>query len=293
MAPHEHHSHAHLDEAAWAAHAEATEREGELHLAFVTDTAAWVDQLRGADASPVRTVLDIGCGPGVGACELATRFPDADVFAIDSSPGMLGRATQRIARHGLGDRVHTHVADLPRGLDSLAPADVIWASMSLHHMGDEVATLRVLREHLDHAGILALAEVADPIRFLPDALDLGAPGLGARLDEAERTWFASMRAGLADSVPSADLAQMVADAGFEVLGDRVVRLRHDPPLSAAARQVAHEHLVRVRDRLAPSLDDVDRAALDDLTDPDASRGVRHRPDVFVAASRRIVLARSR
>jgi hypothetical protein len=44
---------------------------GELLLAFVTDSARWIAELRGPDAPPVRRVLDIGSGPGVGTCELA------------------------------------------------------------------------------------------------------------------------------------------------------------------------------------------------------------------------------
>jgi SAM-dependent methyltransferase len=139
------HGHVHLDEGDWEALAVDAELEGELLLGFVTDTARWIDELRGPDAPPVRRVLDIGSGPGVGTCELARRFPDAHVIAVDGSPAMLERATRRAAEHGLDGRVSTHLAELPDGLDDLDPADVIWASMSLHHIGDETGALRVLR----------------------------------------------------------------------------------------------------------------------------------------------------
>ena len=138
------HAHVHLDEADWRALAGHAEREGELLLAFVTDTASWVAELRGSDAPPVRHVLDIGSGPGVGTCELARFFPDAEVIAVDASPAMLERASRRAETHGLATRVSTRLAELPVGLDGLPPADVIWASMSLHHVGDVVAALRVL-----------------------------------------------------------------------------------------------------------------------------------------------------
>ena len=88
------HGHVHLDEADWEARAVDAELEGELLLGFVTDTARWIDELRGPDAPPVRRVLDIGSGPGVGTCELARRFPDAHVIAVDGSPAMLERATR-------------------------------------------------------------------------------------------------------------------------------------------------------------------------------------------------------
>ena len=85
-APTIYHGHVHLDEADWEAFAGHAEREGELLLSFVTDTRPWIAELRGPDAPPVRRILDIGSGPGVGTCELARLFPDADVVAVDSSP---------------------------------------------------------------------------------------------------------------------------------------------------------------------------------------------------------------
>ena len=161
------HGHVHIDEADWEAFVAHTELEGELLLTFVTDSAHWIAELRGPDAPPVRRVLDIGSGPGVGTCELARLFPDAHVVAVDGSPAMLNRTTQRAAAHGLDRRITTHLAELPDGLDGLDPADVIWASMSLHHVGDETNTLRVLRDQLERSGLLAVAEVAEPMRVLP------------------------------------------------------------------------------------------------------------------------------
>ena len=136
VAEHQHGDHR-FTEADWAGLAEHAEREGELFLNFVTDTAQWVGELRGFDAPPVRRVLDIGSGPGVGTCELARMFPEAHVVAVDGSPAMLDHTTRRAAAHGLDRRISTHLAELPDGLDGLEPADVIWASLSLHHVGDE------------------------------------------------------------------------------------------------------------------------------------------------------------
>ena len=41
-------------------------------------------------------------------------------------------------------------------MPGLEPADVIWASMSLHHIGDEAAALRLLGELLAPQGLLAI-----------------------------------------------------------------------------------------------------------------------------------------
>jgi SAM-dependent methyltransferase len=286
-----HHGHVHLDEADWRALAAQTELEGEVLIAFVTDTAAWVTDLRGASAPPVRRVIDIGSGPGVGTCELARCFPDAHVIAVDGSPTMLERTTQRAAARGLDARISTHHAELPGGLDELGLADVIWASMSLHHVGDEVASLRVLRGLLGPGGLIAIAEIAEPLRVLPDDLEIGRPGLSERLGRAGAAWFEEMRAGLTDSVPSTDLPSMLDEAGFEVVGSRLARQRLDAPLADDARRLVLGHLERVRRQLGEGLDDDDLHTLDVLSDADDPRGVMRRPDVYVAASRQIVIAR--
>jgi len=287
--PHPHH--VHLDEADWEASVARTEREGELLVGFVTTTTRWIADLRGPAAPPVLRVLDIGSGPGVGSCELARAFPDAQVVAVDGSPAMLDRTARRAAEHGLDGRITTRLADLPDGLDGLAPAQVVWASMSLHHVGDEVRALQVLRALVDPSGLLAVAEVAEPMRVLPDALDVGRPGLADRLHRAETEWFAAMRAGLADSVPSADLPSMLTAAGFDVVGSRVEVQRYDPPLSDTARQLVVERIRGARHQLEDLIDEDDRRALDVLGDGNDPRSAVHRADVFVAASRLIVVAR--
>lgn len=293
MATHHSHGHVHLDEADWEALAAHTELEGELLLAFVTDSARWIAELRGPDAPPVRRVLDIGCGPGVGTCELARLFPDAHVGAVDSSAVMLDRTTQRAAAYGLDRRITTHLAELPDGLDGLDPADVIWASMALHHIGGESKALGVLRDLLEPSGLLAIAEFAAPMRVLPDNLDVGQPALADRLDRAESNWFTAMRAGLSRRVPSTDHASMLTSAGFDVVGSRLAAERFDQPLSEPARQVVVRHIRGARQKLAELLDDDDLHALDVLGDADDPRGVMHRADVFVASSRQIVVARPR
>jgi SAM-dependent methyltransferase len=291
MAPNQH-PHVHLDEADWDAMAEHNELEGEVLLAFVTDTAAEVLTVRGDGGPVVGRVLDVGSGAGVGTCELARIFPEAEVVAVDSSSGMLERAARRAAALGLDARVRTVHAEVPDGVADLGPADVIWASMSLHHVGDEVAALRALGAALAPGGVLAIAELGDPMQVLPDDLDVGRPGLADRLVEAGAAWFAAMRDGLPDVVPSADLPTMVRAAGLEVVVARHVTEQLGPPLSADGRRLAVEHLRRSNGRLAASLDDDDLRTLDVLTDPDDPRSLHQRPDAVIVASRQIVIARS-
>ena len=291
--PHGHHGHGHvhLGEEQWAAHAAQTERRGEVFIGFLTETIEWIDEWRGVDAPPVRRVLDIGSGPGVGACALAIAYPTARVTAVDSSPAMLALATARAARLGLGKRVDTRLADLPDGVEDLDEVDVIWASMSLHHVGDEFGVLRVLRRRMHPTGLLAIAELADPTRMLPAELGVGRPGFVERLGAAGAAWFADMRRDLPGSVESNDVASMLAAAGFEVVGHRVARLRLDAPLSDDARRVAHEELLRARAQFGERLDPDDVGTLDILCDELDRRGAMQRADLFMAVSQQIVVAR--
>jgi SAM-dependent methyltransferase len=291
VATHHHHGPVRLDEADWREFAAQTELEGEVLIGFVTGTMERAKALRGPEAPPVRRVLDIGSGPGVGTCELARLFPEAQVVAVDGSPAMLSRAAQRADEHDLGARISTHLAELPGGLDGLAPADLIWASMSLHHVGDEIGLLGILHDLLEPQGVLAVAELADPMRVLPGVLDVGRPGLAERLDHAGATWFSSMREGLTDAGPSTDLSSMLTTAGFEVLSSHIARESFEPPLSEVARAMVLGHLRRIRKQLDELLDDEDLAAIDILSDADDPRGVMRRSDVSVAASREIVIAR--
>ncbi len=85
---------------------------------------------------------------------------------------------------------------------------------------------------------------------------------------------------------------MLTSAGFDVVGSEMVRERFDAPLSDAARQVVLGHLRRIRKHLEELLSDEDLDAIDVLADENDPRGVVRRSDVFVAASREIVMARS-
>ncbi|MFG1924844.1 methyltransferase domain-containing protein [Cryptosporangium sp. NPDC048952] len=58
-----------------------------------------------ADPADVRTVVDLGCGPGTLTASLAHRYPSARVLGIDSSAAMIARTPTR-------DRVEFAVGDV-------------------------------------------------------------------------------------------------------------------------------------------------------------------------------------
>ncbi|GAA1580874.1 MULTISPECIES: class I SAM-dependent methyltransferase [Kribbella] len=148
-----------------------------------------------------QVLADVGCGGGGMAKALAEARPGATVVAIDADPDVLAQAREHTA--GL---VRCELASLDAGAEPLrqaigAPADLIWASASVHHAADQQAAVDALAGLLAPGGRLALAEGGLPSRQLPWDLGLGEPGLELRLDLAQDRWFKVMRDSLPGSVP--------------------------------------------------------------------------------------------
>jgi predicted O-methyltransferase YrrM len=88
---------------------------------------------RCADLSAVRRVLDVGGGDAVNSIALALANPDARFTVVDL-PGAAAIARQRVAAHGLGDRIDVRGLDMfaqeyPGGHDCVLFANqlVIWS----------------------------------------------------------------------------------------------------------------------------------------------------------------------
>lgn len=290
MSQHGHHHQ--VQDLDWDAMVGFAEREAEVLVAFLDEAISTVAGIAAADGLEVGRIVDVGSGPGVATCLLAERFPDARVLAADGSKEMLANVEARAARLGVAGRVSTQLVELPAGLDDLGTADLVWASLVLHHVGDEPAALRGLRGRLRPGGLLALVEFGDPLRVLPDSADLGRPGLWDRLEAARATWLSEMRAGLPDSVESGDYRTMLEAAGFDVLVDRIVPVHLDPPLDAHARRVVVDNVTRTRERVEEYVDAADLEALDHLLAEDNPEGIRRRPDAFLHVSRHLFVARA-
>jgi len=284
-----HHHHGDVDWTAMAAHLEL---QGDVLLPYVTEAAASAAELCRQDGIDVRRIIDVGSGPGVATRELARQFASAEVVTADGSEALLERATARAAAAGLSGRVTTRQVALPDGIEDLGRADLIWMAMVLHHIGDEAAMLRRLHQMLVPRGVLVLVEHGEPLRFLPDRADPLPPGLIDRLATADAAWLASLRESLPDATPSAGYPAMLETSGFELVVDRVVHVRLDPPLPKEARQVVLGQVRRIREESGDSLAEQDRAALNVLIDEGHPLGIMRRPDVFLDASRHVYIARS-
>ncbi|REK85311.1 class I SAM-dependent methyltransferase [Streptomyces inhibens] len=295
---HSHHNHthdnAHLD---WAELGPLLEQGAELHTPLYEQAAAWLRELltgaAGSRPDGVRRVLDIGSGPGVVTGLLARAFPDAEVVAVDATEPLLERTRARAARLKLGDRIHTHLAELPDGLDALGGADLIWSSKALHHVGDQRAAVAALAGRLRPGGLLAISEGGLAPRYLPRDIGIGRPGLQSRLDAVTEEWFTEMRRALPGSADDIeDWPAFLADAGLRTPRSRSFLLDLPAPLSAEARAYVRTSLTRGIDVYSDHLDEDDLTTLARLTDPHDAAGITRRPDAFLLSAQTVHTARA-
>ncbi|MBC2903217.1 class I SAM-dependent methyltransferase [Streptomyces cupreus] len=277
-----HHDHTDID---WAEMAEHLQTQAELYTPLTEHALAWL----GGKQSEPGLIVDAGSGPGVVSCMLADAFPGARVVAVDGSEPLLERARARAERLGVADRFGTIAGDLPDAMADLDyPADLIWASQSLHHLGDQQAAIAAYASRLAVGGTLALVEGGLPTRFLPRDFGIGRPGLQARIDAVQEDWFAEMRAALPGSVSvSEDWRALMAAAGLKPTGTRTFLLDLPAPAPDRARAVAAATFGRFREMFGEALSAEDRGTLDRLLDPDDKASVHHRPDLFLLAARTV------
>ncbi|MFF1813063.1 class I SAM-dependent methyltransferase [Streptomyces sp. NPDC058251] len=266
----------------WAEMAPHLESQAELFAPVYQKAMAWLAE----EVTDPGLIVDAGSGPGVVSGLFAEAFPGARVIAVDGAEPLLERARARAARQGFADRFGTISGELPGVLAELEyPADLLWASRSLHHLGDQRAALTAFAERLAPGGTLALLEGGLPHRFLPRDIGIGRPGLQARLDAVEEEWFARMRADLPGSVAvTEDWPALLTAAGLKHTRTRSFLLDVPAPAPDRARAYVAASLARLRGALDEAVDADDRATLDRLLDPADPASVHRRPDVFVLSA---------
>lgn len=242
-----------------------------------------------------RVAMDVGCGGGGMASALAAALGDGGlVVAADAAPEILAEAGRRLA--DAPALVELVLADLGEGVEPLrahAPADVVWASASLHHVGDQQAAVTALAGLLGPGGRLALAEGGLSPRWLPWDLGVGEPGLEVRLEAAQDRWFARMRAGLPGSVPMPyGWTEALRRAGLTGVTSRSTLLERPVPLAAEDVDRVVAKLTHRIDWLRPTdlLDDADLAAWDRLLDPADPAHLGRREDLRSLEARTVHVA---
>jgi SAM-dependent methyltransferase len=256
--------------------------DGEVLPDYWSAALDWVTG--GARDAAVARLLDLGAGTGTGALGLAERFPRAEVIAVDVEPGSLARLRDKAAGRGLAGRVRALEFDLDGGWPDLGPLDLTWASMSLHHMADPGRVLRDVLAATRPGGLIAVAEFAEQLRFLPSDLGFGQPGFEDRL--ADRLGRAH-----AQELPTlgSAWAPRLAEAGWQVTDEREFTIDLDPPAHPRAAEYARAWFTRLADGLADQLEPGDQATLATLLAADGplSNGV----DLRIRGTRTVTRAR--
>jgi SAM-dependent methyltransferase len=269
--------HGHGDNFDWEALADSLELDAAITMPIV-------DQLLGSPlVSSALHVLDVGCGPGVVSVRLAQDRPRRSVTAIDSSEPLLDRVRRRATDAGMGDRVVTLVGDLDHALPGTEAADLVWASMVLHHVTDPGATLERLRDRLVPGGVLVMVEFGNAPTILGRDNQLVIDGTWTRFQTAAA---ASLTERLGFDPVSIDWPAALSGAGFGDITDEGLQAVHSAPLSAIARAWLVKHLRRGIEMATDRLDARDLATLSSLAD-EAPR----RDDLTVVAERRVLTAR--
>ncbi len=233
--------------------------------------------------SPVRSILDLGAGTGTGTFGLLRHFADAHVLAVDASEEMLEGLRHRAETLGFTHRVTTLCADLDHAVPDLEPVDLAWASASLHHLADPDRTLAQVVAAIRPGGLLAVVELADLPRFVPDDTAGG---------RAEARAHALLAADRAVDMPAmgSDWGERLTRAGLVVERERAIVVDLAPPLAPVVGDYAAATLTRLRSAVADRMDATDREALDGLLAGGES-DVRRRSDLRVGTERRLWIAR--
>lgn len=100
----------------------------------------------------VKHIVDLGCGPGNSTSVLATRYPDAHLVGIDSSPDMIQKA--KAALPG----AEFSVMDLNSYTPTTSPpTDIFFSNAVLHWLGNDerIKIIKALMETQSSGGVFA------------------------------------------------------------------------------------------------------------------------------------------
>ena len=111
------------------------------------------------DAIPLdgtEQAMELGCGTGLVTALLAPRL--GHILAVDSSPVMLRVLGEKLREVGV-QNVEAREADLAQELPN-GPFNLIFSSMTLHHIDDVSALFRRVHQRLSVNGHVAFADLA-------------------------------------------------------------------------------------------------------------------------------------
>lgn len=105
---------------------------------------------------PTMTAMDYGCGTGLVMFELAPYLKQ--VLGVDSAEEMLKMVEQKCEEQQISN-VKTHFADLTSEKLPEQTFDLIFSSMTFHHVKDTIHLMKQCFEHLNAGSWIAIADL--------------------------------------------------------------------------------------------------------------------------------------
>jgi len=244
----------------------ATGKKGRDRLRVLTRVFAETTTrlLDGVDIQHGMACLDVGCGGGDIACDLARRVgPDGSVVGIDLDAVSLDIAREEAAAQDLGN-IEYRVLDVFDLADS-ACFDVVYARFLLSHLPDPAGALARMVGALRRGGVLAVEDVEFTALFcFPEC---------PAFDDYVRLYGATARAKGDDPNIGPRLPSLLREAGLGDIDMRVAQpagIRGEVRLlSAITMEMIGEAVVSAglasTDQAASLVDALHAAARDDHT----------------------------
>jgi hypothetical protein len=146
-------------------------------------------------------------------------------------------------------------------------------------LGDALAATR-------RGGLIAVAEFAEPLRFLRG-------DLGSVPADFEDRLVARLGHAHAEAMPTlgSAWAPRLADAGWDVIDERRFPIDLDPPAHPRATEYARAWFTRLSQGLTDELEPGDQATLAALLDTDGPGALSHGDDLHIRSIRTVTVAR--
>jgi demethylmenaquinone methyltransferase / 2-methoxy-6-polyprenyl-1,4-benzoquinol methylase len=166
---------------------------------------------------PIHRVLDVGCGTGDLARQVARRYPAARVVGADFTPGMLANADRRGRRVAEGARVALARATALRLPFADGAFDLVTNAFVARNLADLPRALAEMRRVLRPGGVLLTLEITEPTAPFFGALfhayfDRVVPWMGAAV--ASEGPYRYLPESLRTLPSRAAFVQLLREAGF-------------------------------------------------------------------------------
>ncbi|TQS41814.1 class I SAM-dependent methyltransferase [Cryptosporangium phraense] len=194
--------------ALYAAPARLQQRTGALHRAKIegADATATIVDLAVEAAPHAQCILDIGCGRGTSTVQLANRYPEAHLVAIDQSKALLDVAAERL--RSAGHHPDVVVADFHQLRVATGTVDLAVAAFCLYHSSQPDSVLTEIARCLRPDGVIvAVTKSADSYREIDEVM------VASGMDPD-----ATRRPSLYQSFHSANAENAIESAGLMVRG---------------------------------------------------------------------------